>query len=112
MPLVGAISAGNTVVLKPSDMSPITTSVIGEIIASAFRPEYITVVVGAAEETQELLKQPFDYIFFTGSTRVGKIVMKAAAENLVPVTLELGGKSPAIVHEIGRASCREGVRIG
>ncbi|HLR90392.1 MAG TPA: aldehyde dehydrogenase [Balneolaceae bacterium] len=99
MPLVGALSAGNTVVLKPSDMSPITTSVIGEIIASAFRPEYITVVVGAAEETQELLKQPFDYIFFTGSTRVGKIVMKAAAENLVPVTLELGGKSPAIVHE-------------
>src|SRR5690625_3624782 len=75
MPLVGALSAGNTVVLKPSDMSPITTSVIGEIIASAFRPEYITVVVGAAEETQELLKQPFDYIFFTGSTRVGKIVM-------------------------------------
>src|SRR5690625_7704764 len=99
MPLVGGLSAVNTVVLTPSDMSPITTSVIGEIIASAFRPEYITVVVGAAEETQELLKQPFDYSFFTGSTRGGKIVKKAGAEKQVGDGIDHEGRSAATVHE-------------
>lgn len=98
MPLIGAISAGNSVVLKPSEMAPNTSSVIQKRIARAFRPEHITTVEGAVEETGELLKQPFDHIFFTGSTKVGKIVMKAAAEQLIPVTLELGGKSPAIIH--------------
>lgn len=99
MPLIGAISAGNTVVLKPSEMAPNTSSVIKKMIFPAFQAEYIAVVEGAAEETQELLVQPFDHVFFTGSTKVGKIVMKAAAEHLIPVTLELGGKSPAIVHK-------------
>lgn len=98
LPVVGALSAGNTVVLKPSEMAPKTSSTIEKLVEKYFDPSVFTVVEGGIDESTELLKQPFDKIFFTGSTRVGKIVMKAAAEHLIPVTLELGGKSPAIVH--------------
>lgn len=99
MPLIGAISAGNTVILKPSEIAPVTSSVLKALISESFDSGIIAVVEGAVDTTTELLNQPFDKIFFTGSSRVGKIVMKAAAEQLIPVTLELGGKSPAIVHE-------------
>ena len=99
MPLVGAIAAGNTVILKPSEISSHTAAVLEKIINAAFPREYICVVSGAAPETQALLHLPVDYIFFTGSVPVGKVVMAAAAKNLTPLTLELGGKSPAIVHE-------------
>lgn len=96
-PVVSAIGAGNTVVLKPSEMASQTAQLLEEIIRSAFEPDFFSVVNGDADTAQHLLEQPFDYIFFTGSTRVGKLVMQAAAKNLTPVTLELGGKSPAIV---------------
>lgn len=99
MPLVGAIAAGNTAILKPSELSAHTAAVVEKIINAAFPAEYIHVVQGAVEETQALLALPVDYIFFTGSVPVGKAVMAAAAKNLTPLTLELGGKSPAIVHE-------------
>jgi aldehyde dehydrogenase (NAD+) len=99
MPLIGAISGGNTAIIKPSEMAPATSSLISKMISDSFDPEYITVVEGGIETNKELLEQPFDKIFFTGSTRVGKIVMEAAARHLTPVTLELGGKSPAIVHK-------------
>lgn len=98
-PMIGAISAGNTVVLKPSERTPNTEAVIKKIIEETFDENYVTVVTGGREVVDELIHSPFDHIFFTGSERVGKVVMRAAAENLVPVTLELGGKSPAIVHE-------------
>ncbi len=98
-PLIGTISAGNCAVIKPSAYAPETSSVINKIISETFPPEYITVVEGGREQNKSLLKEKFDYIFFTGSVSVGKIVMKAAAENLTPITLELGGKSPAIVAE-------------
>ena len=99
LPLVGAIAAGNTAILKPSELSEHTASVMEEIINQAFPRGYIHVVCGAARETQALLELPVDYIFFTGSVPVGKVVMAAAAKHLTPLTLELGGKSPAIVHE-------------
>ncbi len=99
MPLAGALAAGNTAVLKPSGLAPATSGLISKLIEQKFDPGVLTAVEGGVPETTELLKQPFDKIFFTGSTRVGKIVMKAAAEQLIPVTLELGGKSPAIVHK-------------
>ncbi|MGO3181698.1 MAG: aldehyde dehydrogenase [Aequorivita sp.] len=98
-PVIAAIAAGNTVVLKPSELPTNTAAAISKIVKENFDPSFFTVVEGGVEETQELLKQKFDKIFFTGSTKVGKIVYKAAAENLTPVTLELGGKSPAIVTE-------------
>ncbi|MCH8548870.1 MAG: aldehyde dehydrogenase [Balneolaceae bacterium] len=98
MPLIGAISGGNTAVLKPSELAPESSALLADLIGKYFENQVLAVVEGAVEETQELLAQPFNHIFFTGSTRVGKIVMKAAAEQLIPVTLELGGKSPAIVH--------------
>ena len=98
-PVIAAIVAGNTVVLKPSELPANTAAVIAKIVKENFDPAFFTVVEGSVEETQELLKQKFDKIFFTGSTKVGKIVYKAAAENLTPVTLEMGGKSPAIVTE-------------
>ncbi len=96
-PIIGAIAAGNTFVLKPSEYSVNTTKVLQKIIAETFETEYGAVICGDKDTTTELLKQKFDYIFFTGNTSVGKIVMKAAAENLTPLTLELGGKSPCIV---------------
>ncbi len=98
-PVIAAIAAGNTIILKPSELPSNTAAAMAKIVKENFDPAYFTVVEGGVEETQELLKQKFDKIFFTGSTRVGKIVYKAAAENLTPVTLELGGKSPAIVTE-------------
>ncbi len=98
-PLVGAIAAGNTAILKPSEVSSHTAAVVEKMINSSFPQEYICAVQGGMEETQTLLSLPVDYIFFTGSVPVGKAVMAAAAKNLTPLTLELGGKSPAIVHE-------------
>lgn len=98
-PLIGAISAGNTAILKPSEYTTHTEKIIIKVIEDAFDPEYICVVTGGRDITQELIHAPFDYIFFTGSVEVGKVVMRAAADHLVPVTLELGGKSPTVVHE-------------
>jgi aldehyde dehydrogenase (NAD+) len=96
-PMVAAMAAGCTVILKPSELPIETSSVMAKIISENFSSEYIAVVEGGIQKTTELLQQKFDKIFFTGSTAVGKIVYKAAAENLTPVTLELGGKSPAFV---------------
>jgi aldehyde dehydrogenase (NAD+) len=96
-PLVGAIAAGNCVVLKPSAYAPETSSIMAKIIEKVFPPEYVTVVQGGRKENQDLLQQRFDYIFFTGSVAVGKFVMESASKHLTPVTLELGGKSPCIV---------------
>ncbi|MFD0590087.1 aldehyde dehydrogenase [Paenibacillus sp. GCM10027627] len=96
-PLVGAIAAGNCAVIKPSESSRHVSAVINRMISDTFDSAYIRVVEGEKEATSALIHSPFDYIFFTGSTGVGKIVMEAASKNLVPVTLELGGKSPVIV---------------
>ncbi|APQ77228.1 aldehyde dehydrogenase [Clostridium botulinum] len=96
-PLVGAISAGNCVLLKPSELAIETEKVIVKIIKDTFSDEYIGVITGGIEESTALLKEKFDYIFYTGGINVGKIVMRAAAEHLTPITLELGGKSPCIV---------------
>lgn len=103
-PLVGAISAGNCVSLKPSEIAPHTSSVINKIISETFNPNYVSVFEGDATVSQELLNQRFDYIFFTGSDKVAKIVMNSAAKKLIPVTLELGGKSPCIVDETADVS--------
>jgi len=97
VPAIAAIAAGNTVVLKPSELSAHTSAVLSKMIRSNFDPSFLAVVEGGVEATTELLAQPFDKIFFTGSTTVGRIVYQAAAKNLVPVTLELGGKSPLII---------------
>jgi acyl-CoA reductase-like NAD-dependent aldehyde dehydrogenase len=96
-PLIGAIAAGNCAVLKPSELAPNTSNLIASLITQNFDPAYITTVLGDGEVGKQLLEQKFDYIFFTGSNAVGKAVMAAAAKNLTPVTLELGGKSPCIV---------------
>jgi aldehyde dehydrogenase (NAD+) len=96
-PMIGAIAAGNTVILKPSEYTSHTEKLIVKMIAEAFDEEYVAVFTGGREVTTELINSPFDYIFFTGSVPVGRVVMEAAAKNLVPVTLELGGKSPTIV---------------
>jgi aldehyde dehydrogenase (NAD+) len=96
-PLVGAISAGNCVVLKTSPSAPATAKVMDSIISACFSPDYVSIFHGNREMNQLLLSQRFDYIFYTGSPAVGKVVMKAAAEHLTPITLELGGKSPCIV---------------
>ena len=96
-PLVGAIAAGNCAVLKPSEHAPNTSKLVSEIISSTFDPAYITTLEGDASLSQELLAEKFDHIFFTGGTAIGRLVMSAAAQNLTPVTLELGGKSPCIV---------------
>ncbi len=98
-PLVGAIAAGNCAVIKPSAYSPATSSIVARIIRECFPPEYCSVVEGGRAENSGLLALPFDYIFFTGSTTVGKKVMEAASANLIPVSLELGGKSPVIIHK-------------
>jgi aldehyde dehydrogenase (NAD+) len=98
-PLIGAIAAGNCVVLKPSEVVPTVSAVITEMIEAVFDKSYIRSVQGGVETTTSLINAPFDYLFFTGSVPVGKIVMEAAAKNLVPVTLELGGKSPVIVDQ-------------
>ncbi len=98
-PLVGAIAAGNTVVIKPSELTPNTSKLVEEIIQTCFAPEHVAVVQGDASVAQQLLNHRWDYIFFTGSVPVGKIIAKAAAEFLTPTTLELGGKSPCIIDE-------------
>lgn len=98
-PLIGAIASGNTAVVKPSELAPETEKVITDIIRDAFDESYVASVCGGVDLITKLLSQRFDYIFFTGSVRVGKIVMEAASKNLTPVTLELGGKSPVFVDE-------------
>lgn len=96
-PLIGAIAAGNCTVIKPSAYSKHTSSVISQIIQNVFDENFVAVVQGSRNENANLLAEKFDYIFFTGSVEVGKVVMRSAARNLIPVTLELGGKSPCIV---------------
>lgn len=98
-PLIGAIAAGNTAIVKPSEHTPNVATVIRNVIEDSFDSNYISVVEGGINETQTLIHLPFDYMFFTGSEKVGKVVYEAAAKNLVPVTLELGGKSPVIVDD-------------
>ncbi|MFW5694821.1 MAG: aldehyde dehydrogenase family protein [Alkalispirochaeta sp.] len=101
-PVIAAIAAGNTAVVKPSEFAPATAAVIDKMIRENFDPAYLACVTGDGTVAAELTAAPVNHIFFTGSTRVGRSVMKAAAERLVPVTLELGGKSPAIVTESAR----------
>ena len=96
-PLIGAISAGNCAVVKPSQNSEHTSKIMKDIIEETFDPEYICVIIGEHKVAEELLENKFDYVFYTGSARVGKMVMESAAKHLTPLTLELGGKSPAIV---------------
>jgi len=98
-PLIGAIAAGNCAVIKPSELTPNTSEILGKIITELFPKKYIAVIQGGVKTSEALLKEKFDYIFFTGSVQVGKIVMEAATKHLTPLTLELGGKSPCIVHE-------------
>jgi coniferyl-aldehyde dehydrogenase len=97
-PLVGAIAAGNHVMVKPSEVTPRTAALIARILAERFPREYVAGVTGDATVAAQFSALPFDHLVFTGSTRVGRLVMRAASEHLTPVTLELGGKSPAIVH--------------
>jgi aldehyde dehydrogenase (NAD+) len=99
VPLIAAVAAGNQVVLKPSELTPNTASIIETILKQVFDQDQVEVIQGGPDETQALLRQKWDYIFFTGSTPIGKIVAQMAAINLTPVTLELGGKSPCVVHE-------------
>ena len=96
-PMVDALAAGNTVLIKPSAYSPATSAMVEELVRDCFPPEYVAVVTGGRAMNQSLLDQPFDYIFFTGSKAVGRLVMEKASVNLTPITLELGGKSPCIV---------------
>ncbi len=103
-PLAGAIAAGNCAVLKPSEYAVETADIIEKIISKAFPKKYVAVVQGDVEENTELLKEKFDFIFFTGSPSVGKIVMAAASKHLTPVCLELGGKSPCIIDETANLS--------
>ena len=98
-PLVAAVAAGNSVTLKPSELTPNTAAILSKIIRETFDIKHVVAITGDATIAQNLLSKRWDYIFFTGSVAVGKIVAKAAAENLTPVTLELGGKSPCIVDE-------------
>ncbi len=98
-PLIGAISGGNCAIIKPSAYAPATSHVLANILSEAFPPEYIAVIEGGRKENAALFEQKFDYIFFTGSVDVGRIAMEAAAKNLTPITLELGGKSPVIIDE-------------
>ncbi|WP_166925753.1 aldehyde dehydrogenase [Flavobacterium poyangense] len=98
-PLISAVAAGNRVVLKPSELTPHTSAVITKIVQKTFHISHVEVFEGGVEVSNKLLAQRWDYIFFTGSVAVGKIVAKAAAENLTPVTLELGGKNPCIIDE-------------
>jgi aldehyde dehydrogenase (NAD+) len=96
-PLIGAIAAGNCAIVKPSEIASHTSNLIAEIFDKYFDKSYLAVIEGGVEASQHLLAEKFDHIFFTGGTAVGKIVMEAAAKNLTPITLELGGKSPCIV---------------
>lgn len=102
-PMVSALAAGNAVIIKPSEMTPHTSALIKKMSQEVFTDNEVTVIEGATQISQELLKLPFDHIFFTGSPSIGKAVMKAAAENLTSVTLELGGKSPTLVTQSAKA---------
>lgn len=101
-PLIGAVGAGNTVILKPSRFSEHTSAAMKSIVESVFPPEYVSVVYEGEGLSQQLLEYKFDYIFFTGGARVGKSVYEAAAKKLTPVTLELGGKSPVIIDKYAK----------
>ena len=96
-PLISALAAGNSAIIKPSEMTPATSAVIARLVKETFPPSLVTVIEGGVDASQALLALPFDHIFFTGSPAVGKIVMAAAAKTLASVTLELGGKSPVVV---------------
>jgi len=98
-PMIASVAAGNQVVVKPSELTPNTSKIIAKIIRETFDKNHVECIEGGADVAHELLKQRWDYIFFTGSVAVGKIVARAAAENLTPVTLELGGKNPCIIDE-------------
>jgi coniferyl-aldehyde dehydrogenase len=98
-PTIGALAAGNRVMIKPSELTPKTSELIARLVEQYFEPDYVTVVTGGADVAQEFTALPFNHILFTGSTRVGSFVMQAAAKNLTPVTLELGGKSPTIIDD-------------
>jgi len=98
-PLIGAIAAGNCALIKPSEIAPAMSQVVADLVRDTFPPEYVAVMAGGVETAQALLTQKFDHIFFTGGTRIGQVVMEAAAKHLTPVTLELGGKSPCIVDQ-------------
>jgi len=97
-PLAGVLAAGNHALVKPSELAPATAELMAAMLADLYPASYVSVVTGGPDVAEELTRLPLDHLLFTGSTRVGKLVMKAASENLVPVTLELGGKSPALVH--------------
>ncbi|KHJ85766.1 aldehyde dehydrogenase family protein [Oesophagostomum dentatum] len=99
LPLIPAIAAGNTVIIKPSEVSSNTAATFEKLVAKYFSPEMLTVINGGVEETTELLKERFDHILYTGCPPVAKIIMAAAAKHLTPVTLELGGKCPVIVED-------------
>ena len=108
-PLVCVLAAGNHAMIKPAGMAPASADVIRNLIAETFPADYVTVISGGTDVSSAFSTLPFDHLMFTGSGRVGKLIMKAAAENLTPVTLELGGKSPALVHEsypVARAADR------
>ncbi len=114
-PLACAFAAGNRAILKPSDIAPRTAEVLARAVAEFFDPEVLTVVTGGPDVAAEFSRQPWNHLVFTGSTSVGKLIMKAAAENLVPVTLELGGKSPVLIGQgadIGNAAERIAVGKG
>src|SRR5262249_35196557 len=96
-PALAALAAGNRVMLKPSELTPATSALMARMVAEHFAPEEMQVIVGDAEVGRAFTALPFDHLFFTGSTAVGRVVAQAAAKNLTPVTLELGGKSPALV---------------
>ncbi|KAJ8916810.1 hypothetical protein NQ315_005817 [Exocentrus adspersus] len=98
-PLVGALAAGNSIILKPSELAPATANLLAKALTKYLDKDCFQVFLGGVEETSELLKEKFDYIFFTGSTTVGRIIYQAAAKHLTPTTLELGGKSPAYIDE-------------
>jgi coniferyl-aldehyde dehydrogenase len=98
-PLVGALAAGNHAIIKPSELAPVTANAICQLIGETFPSEYVAVITGDSEVSSVFSSLPFDHLIFTGSGRVGRLVMKAAAQNLTPVTLELGGKSPALIHK-------------
>lgn len=98
-PAIAALAAGNPVILKPANTTPTVAALFQELIPKYFEPEAVNIVTGGREEITELLQLPFDFIFFTGSSAVGKVVMRAAAENLTPIILELGGQNPTVVDE-------------
>ncbi len=99
MPLVAALAAGNRVMLKPSELTPRTSDFLSEFLTDLFPPDKVATIIGGPESGQGFARLPFDHLLYTGSTTVGRLVMQAAAENLTPVTLELGGKSPCILGE-------------